>query len=174
MDSVYEVNDLLDSERMALQGVKLALSAKHSFKGAEDFDQEDNIKRRFTLEAINRCAEIGLVVDVIWVWQQLQCMPCTLRGGRPVVYESDTSCPGCGSDEGFRKAGSPDCSDDPDDRTFYWNPRIVVTGRTEKLSEFDHERQKAEVRSGLLDGKVGEIRENGEFREDARKKNYYT
>lgn len=140
----HEVKDLYDSEKRALHGIKLALSARHSFKGVKTIDQEDAVKRAFTHEAQQRCAEIGLVVDVLWDWEDDK------TGDR-----------------------SPNVSDDPDDNNLYWNPKIVVVARTEKLAEFDHDRLKHEIRSGLLDGKVGEIREDGTFREDARKKDYY-
>lgn len=138
------LKDLYDSEKKALHGIRIALAAKHSFKGVLTIDQEDAVKRAFTHEAHQRCAEIGLIVDVLWEWED--------------------------ENTGER---SPDVSDDPDDKNLYWNPRIVVIGRTDKLDEYDHDRQKFEVRSGLLDGKAGEIRADGSFREDPRKKSYY-
>lgn len=169
----HEVKDLYDTERIALRRIRDILVEHHSFRGVRTLKEEEDVMRRFTEEARNRCAEIGLVVDVLWQWETLQCLPCSLRTGDRVVFERGESCPHCGATDGERVAGSPDCSDDPADDTLYWNPRIVVLGRTEKLEEYDHDRQKHEVRSGLLDGKPGVIREDGSFREDPIRKNYY-
>jgi len=53
-------------------------------------------------------------------------------------------------------------------------PRVVFIGRTEKIGDFDHDRQKSEVRSGLLDGKVGVIDPNtGKLSDSPKKKNIY-
>jgi len=170
----HEIKDLYDSERKALQGIRFAMASKYMTKGATTELQEDDLKRKFTDEAINRCAEIGLVVDVLWYWTQLRCAVCSFKTGKDILFNEGESCPSCGSHEGDWHAGSPDCSDDPTDNNLYWNPRIVVVGRTEKMQEYDHDQQKHEVRSGLLDGKAGEIREDGSFREDAKKKNFFT
>lgn len=68
----------------------------------------------------------------------------------------------------------PDCSDDPEDMTLFWNPRLIVNDRTDKIGEYDHDRQKHEIRSGILDGKVGVIDPNtGELKEEPKKKLIY-
>lgn len=143
MTTINEISNVYDHERKALADIRRVLLAKHAFRGVMTIDQESAIQRTFSREAAERCAEIGLVVDVLWEW----------------------------TDENTGET-SPDVSDDISDRNLYWKPRIVIVGRTDKLAEFDHDRQKAEVRSGLLDGKVGEIREGGEFREDFKRKSY--
>ncbi len=165
IDIGQEVQDLYDHERAALRDVKNILLRKHSFKGVKTIDQEEAIQRAFTHEAVSRCAEIGLVIDVLWHWDTYTCTGCRVK-----FDEATSICSTCGG-EVVRK-GSPDCSDDEDDQNLYWNPALVVTGRTEKLNGFDHDRQRHEVKSGLLDGIKGEIRENGEFREDLRKQSY--
>lgn len=168
----HEIRDLYDHERKALQTIKQAMQIKHMSKAATTIDEEDAMKRAYTNEVAQRCAEIGLVVDVQWDWETLRCLGCSIKTGKAMTFDSNSACPGCGDRDGERHAGSPDCSADPDDQNLYWKPRVVVTGRTDKLAEYDHDRQKFEVRSGLLDGKVGEIREDGSWREDFRKKSY--
>lgn len=66
---------------------------------------------------------------------------------------------------------SVDVSDDPGDYNLYYIPKISIRGRVDHLKEFDHDRQKHEIRSGILDGKVGVIDPNtGELKEDPKKK----
>lgn len=65
----------------------------------------------------------------------------------------------------------PDVSDDPADNNIYWIPKIVVTGRVDKLREFDHDRQKHEVRTGVFDGVAGVIDPNtGQMKDEPKKK----
>lgn len=155
--------DVYDHERKALAEIKRVLTARHSFRGVMTVDQEEAIQRAFTKEAVERCAEIGLIVDVVWHWETWHCPAC--RG----KFETQTTiCPTCGAET--VRTGSPDVSDDPNDNNLYWNPAIVITDRIEHLVHgYDHDRQKYEVQSGLLTGKKGGIRESGEFREDLRK-----
>ncbi|OBY33482.1 hypothetical protein [Mycolicibacter kumamotonensis] len=138
----HEVAELYDSEKKALRGIVAALMQRHSFRGVLTVDQEDAVKRTFAEEARERCAEIGLVVDVLWTWE----------------------------DENNPDNFSPNVSDDPDDKNLYWNPKVVVVARTDKLPEYDHERQKHEITSGLLNGDGGFIREDGSKRDDPIKK----
>ena len=64
-----------------------------------------------------------------------------------------------------------DVSDDPADMNLYYTPHIKLRGRVDHLKEFDHDRQKHEIRSGLLDGKTGVIDPNtGELKEDPKRK----
>jgi hypothetical protein len=173
LDRGHDVGDLYDSERVALRNIKQAMQIKHISKAATTISEEDAMKRSYTNEVIQRCAEAGLVVDVLWNWQTLRCLGCSIKTAKPVTFDAGSSCPGCGDSDGQVHESSPDCSSDPDDQNLYWKPKVVVTGRTEKLKEFDHDRMKHEVRSGLLDGKVGGIREDGTFREDLKKKDYF-
>lgn len=138
------LKDLYDSERKAVRAIKDAVQLRHCYRGMSSSEEEANM-RAFTNEIVNRCAEIGLVVDVLWDWEDEK------KGTR-----------------------SPDVSDDPEDNNLYFYPKVIVTDRIEALGEYDHDRQKHEVQSGLLDGKAGVIRENGEFREDSIRKNFYT
>lgn len=116
---------------------------KHSFRGVRGVPEEDQIKAAFAHEVKNRCAEIGLVTDVEWVW-----------------YDEKT------------KTQSPDVSDDPDDNTLYWIPRVVVTGRTHTLSEYDHDQQQFEITRGVLE-EPGFIRPDGTISEDPKKKDIF-
>jgi len=140
-----ELIEVYDSERKALSDLRSKLSVRHARRGVLGLTNEEDMKAAFTIEAKNRYAEAGFVVEVDWEWEDEE------KGQR-----------------------SPDISDDPNDQNLYWIPRIVIVGRTEKIAggQYDHDKQKHEVRSGLLDGKVGEIREDGSFREDFRKKSY--
>lgn len=64
-----------------------------------------------------------------------------------------------------------DVSDDPTDMNLYYTPQIKFKGRVDHVKEFDHDRQKHEIRSGLLDGQAGVIDPNtGEFKEEPKKK----
>ncbi|QDH91812.1 hypothetical protein SEA_PHRAPPUCCINO_137 [Mycobacterium phage Phrappuccino] len=168
------IQDLYDSERAALRDIERVLRQRHSFKGVMTIDQEDAIKRTFEQEARERCAEIGLVVDIQWHWEKHGCPTCSARQGRPITFDGTLKCPACGQ-EGQRVGGSPDVSDDPADNNLYWNPRLIVTDRINKLKigEYDHDRQRHEIRSGLLDGNVGTIREDGSWREDPKRKDIY-
>ena len=162
-----DLKDIYESERKALVEIRRVLMGRHSFKGVLHQDQEEAIQRTFTKEATERCADIGLVVDVLWHWEIWECPGCGTKHEAQVYV-----CPSCGA-EVVRK-GSPDVSDNPDDPNLYWNPAIVVTGRTEKISGYDHERQQHEVQRGVFTGKAGGVREDGSFREDLRKQSYGT
>lgn len=50
-------------------------------------------------------------------------------------------------------------------------PNVTVVARIEK-TDIDHDLIAAETKAGLFDGKVGGIREDGQFREDLMKKSY--
>jgi hypothetical protein len=153
------IKDLYPSERKACQGIMLALQLKHCFRnndsterqaavgnihGVPVCDAELRMMKAFETEARNRFAEIGLVLsNVDWVWE----------------------------DEKTGKS-SPDVSDNINDNTLYWYPRPIISGRTDKLVEVDHDRMKHEIRSGMLDGKEGVIDPNdptGGLKEPKRK-----
>jgi hypothetical protein len=68
-----------------------------------------------------------------------------------------------------------DVSDDPNDKNIYHVPKVVIAGRIDNDSEksTDHDRMQHEIRNGEMDGRVGTFREDGSFREDFKKKDYY-
>ena len=139
------LKDLYDSERKALRNIAFAMRLGHSFKGVTSVPEEERIKANFTREMRNRCAEIGLIIDVQWVWED-------------------------------EKTGqmSPDVSDDPADQNLYWNPRVIITGRTDKLEEFDHDRQQWEMQNPKTAiEEPGFVREDGTIHEDPIKKDIY-
>lgn len=145
------VKELYDTERQEILNIRAQMLRKHAFRGVTTVKEEDEIKRRFTDEMIGRCAEIGFVVEVEWSWRSEEL-----------------------DEDGNPKHQSPCVSEYADDPNLYWLPRLVFVARTEKLKEFDHDRQKHEIRSGLLDGKAGVIDPNtGLLKEDAKKKNIY-
>lgn len=138
------VPELYDSEKVKVQQIRQAMMLKHTFRGVRTLEDEENIKRAFTEEATNRCAEIGFGAEVEWVW------------------ESDNP-----DDD---PPQSPWVDDDPNNMDLIWHPRIVITERFDKGFQFDHERQQREVASGVLDGQPGYIREDGSKREDPIRK----
>lgn len=144
------VKELYDSERAAIVQIRNDMMTKHGFRGVTTVKEEDDVKRRITNEIRERCQDIGFVVEVEWSWES---------------EEKD--------EDGIPLRQSPCASADPKDMNLYWLPNVVIIGRTEKLAEFDHEKQQSEVVSGLLDGKAGYLREDGTFREDAKRKNIY-
>lgn len=144
------VAELYDAERLAIINVRTDMLRKHSFRGVTTVREEDEIKRRFTEEMRGRCAELGFEVEVEWNWES---------------EERDA--------EGIPLHQSPCVSSSSADGNLYWLPRVVFVGRMEKMGEFDHDKQRDQVISGLLDGKAGYIREDGTFREDPKRKNYY-
>jgi hypothetical protein len=145
------VKDLYDSERAAITQIRDDMVKKHSFRGVTTVKEEDEVKRRFTNEVRDRCQDVGFIIEVEWNWESEE----KDEDGIPLHY-------------------SPCASGVPEDMNLYWLPRVIFIGRTDKLGEFDHDRQKHEVRSGLLDGKVGVIDPNtGKLSEDPKKKNIY-
>lgn len=66
----------------------------------------------------------------------------------------------------------PGVSDDPDDNNLYWNPRVIVSSRVTKLTEFDHDQQQYEITHGVLE-EPGYIRPDGTISEDPKKKDIY-
>ncbi len=145
------VKDLYDSERLAILNVRDTMFKRHAFRGVGTARDEDEIKRRFTEEMRDRCADLGFVVEVEWDWES---------------EEKD--------DDGIPLHQSPCVSGVPEDNNLYWLPRTIFIGRTERPGEFDHDRMKSEVRGGLLDGKAGVINpDTGLLSEDPKKKNIY-
>lgn len=144
------VKELYDSERQGILNLRAQMLKKHAFRGVVTVKDEDELKRKFTNEMVSRCQDLGFVVEVEWSWES---------------EEKD--------EDGIPKQQSPFVSSNADDPNLYWSPRIVFIGRTEKLGEFDHEKQQSEIVTGLLDGKAGYIREDGTRREDPKKRNIY-
>ena len=145
------VKELYDSERAAIVAIRNDMMTKHGFRGVTTVKEEDDVKRRITNEIRSRCQDIGFVVEVEWNWES---------------EEKD--------EDGIPLHQSPCASANPKDMNLYWLPNVVIIGRTEKLIEFDHEQQKHEVRSGLLDGKEGVIDPNtGLLSSDPKRKNIY-
>jgi hypothetical protein len=161
--TVFEsgVRDLYDSERKAVHDIAYGLRIKHSFRGVKTIDQEDAIKRAFEVEARNRCGDLGLVTEVWWEWTKFKDGSTEPRGLSPI------------DDLDKVKEYSPTVSEREGDHNLYWNPLVVIVGRTDKLSEYDHERQQFEIRRGVLDGVEGVINPDTGKLSEPKKKNIY-
>ncbi|ACU41425.1 hypothetical protein PBI_SEBATA_228 [Mycobacterium phage Sebata] len=144
---ISEVKDLYPTEKNALISIRHQLMQDLAYKPTSILFTEDMMKRQFEAQAKERCAEIGLAVQVEWAWKDVD------------------------KETGEVVDMSPDVADDPKDLNIYWKPRLVVVGRTEKVGEIDHDRFKHEVVTGEADGKAGYVDPNtGLMRDDSKKK----
>ncbi|AAN16846.1 hypothetical protein Cali_218 [Mycobacterium phage Cali] len=144
---VSEIKDLYPTEKNALNSIRHQLMQSLAWKPTSILFTEDMMKRQFEAQARERCAEIGLVVEVQWTWKDVD-----KTTGEVVDM-------------------SPDVADDPNDLNLYWKPRLIVVGRTDKIGEIDHDRFRHEVVTGEADGKAGYVDPNtGLMRDDSRKK----
>jgi hypothetical protein len=138
------VAELYPRERNAVLSIKHQLMSELAYRPDSLTFTTDMMKRRFEEQARERCAEIGLVAQVQWSW-----------------------------DDPETGDFSPTVADDPNDNNLYWIPRLQIVDRITPMTEVDHDRMKFEVRSGEADGQVGVIREDGSRREDPRSKPIY-
>lgn len=133
-----DIPDLYESEKKRAEMVQGALQRRYATENLGD----DKVQQRFIREAKGVFAENGLIVSVLFQWDD------------PETGEF-----------------SPTVSDNPADNNIYYIPRIRVIGRTEGLKEYDHDQESFEVRAGVLDGKKGVIDINtGELKEDPKSK----
>lgn len=146
-----EVKELYESDKDKLREIARTMSMRYR-DGKLLTPVEDQARRaQYARELTDRIAEAGFACDVLWEWQ---------------TEETDA--------EGFPLRQSPTVSDDEGDNNLYWIPQVIITGRTAKLLEYDHDRQKFEVREGVYDGIKGVIDPNtGTLKEDAKKKDIY-
>jgi hypothetical protein len=145
------VSEIYESDKKRLAEIRNTMFQRYSSAGVISDAEEEARRTRFASELKERIAEVGFTSDVLWSWQS---------------EETDA--------EGFPVAQSPTVSDDEDDNNVYWIPKVVITGRTAKLLEYDHDKQKFEVREGTFDGIKGVIDPNtGLLREDSKKKDIY-
>lgn len=146
-----EIKDLYEAEKVTLTEIGRVMRERYANSSLLTPKEEVDRRNRYARELVERCAEAGFVADVEWVWQS---------------EEKDA--------EDIPLRQSPTVSDDPDDQNLYYIPRLIISGRTEALREYDHDKQKHEVREGVFDGVKGVIDPNtGLLREDARKKEIY-
>jgi hypothetical protein len=145
------VSEIYESDKKRLAEIRNTMFQRYSSASLMTPAEEEARRTRFASELKERIAEVGFTSDVLWSWQS---------------EETDA--------EGFPVAQSPTVSDDEDDNNVYWIPKVVITGRTAKLLEYDHDKQKFEVREGTFDGIKGVIDPNtGLLREDSKKKDIY-
>ena len=146
-----EVKELYESDKVALREIARTMSERYR-EGKLLTPVEDAARRAtYARELTERINEAGFSCDVLWEWQ---------------TEETDA--------EGFPLRQSPTVSDDEDDQNLYWIPQVIITGRTAKLLDYDHDKQKFEVREGTFDGVKGVIDPNtGLLREDSKKKDIY-
>lgn len=146
-----EVKELYESDKKRLAEIRNVMFTRYSSASLMTPAEEEARRGRFASELKERIAEAGFTSDVLWSWQS---------------EETDA--------EGFPVSQSPTVSDDEDDNNVYWIPKVVITGRTATLLEYDHDQQKFEVREGVFDGVKGVIDPNtGKLREDSKKKDIY-
>lgn len=147
------VEDLYESEKAKLRTIKTTMEARYR-EGRLLTRVEDAARRaKFASELIERVAEAGFVCDVVWEWQSEERHP---------------------EDPDIPLHQSPDTTDVPGDMSLIYTPKLVITGRTAKLIDYDHDQQKFEVREGVFDGVKGVIDPNtGKLKEDAKKKDIY-
>lgn len=155
MDFNYrpEVKELYESEKLRLK--EIAVLMYDRYKAGKLLTPAEEIARRakFAKELADRIAEVGFSCDVLWEWESEERDP---------------------TDPDIPARYSPCVSDNPDDNNVYYLPQVIITGRTAKLIEYDHDKQKFEVRDGVFDGVKGVIDPNtGTMREDAKKKDIY-
>ena len=146
-----EIKELYEDEKVALAEVGRVMRSRYTNSGLSTPKEETDRRNRYARELIERCAEIGFVADVEWVWAS---------------EEKDAD------DIPLRQ--SPCVSSDPDDPNLYYIPRLIISARTEVLKEYDHDKQAHEIRAGLFDGVKGVIDPNtGLLREDSKKKDIF-
>lgn len=146
---IEDVGEFYEHEKklatMCLGAIQRRYAARREPLGMPD------VQRRFANETKGVCGENGLLVEVDFEYSE----------------EYDSNQPD-------KILDSPTVSDDPDDETIYYCPRIRVVGRVNKVKEFDHDRQQHEIRAGVLDGVKGVIDPNsGQLKEDSKKKVIY-
>ena len=145
------VKDLYESEKAQLRDIAILMHNRYRSGKLLTPSEEEARRSKFSKELTERFAEAGFVADVLWIWQS---------------EEKD--------EDGIPLAQSPCVSDWEDDPNLYFVPKVVIVARTAKLIDYDHDKQKFEVREGTFDGVKGVIDINtGLLREDAKKKDIY-
>lgn len=146
-----EVKELYESDKDRLRDIARTMHDRYK-TGKLLTPVEDAARRaQYARELTDRVNEAGFACDVLWEWQ---------------TEKTD--------DDGYPLARSPTVSDDPDDQNLYWVPQVIITGRTATLLDYDHDKQKFEVREGVYDGLKGVIDPNtGTLKEDAKRKDIY-
>ena len=146
-----EIKELYEAEKATLTQIGLVMRNRYASATLLTPREQVDRRNRYAKELTERCAEAGFVADVEWVWAS---------------DEKDA--------DGIPLRESPCVSDDPDDPNHYYIPRLIISGRTEVLKEYDHDRQSYEVRGGVFDGVKGVIDPNtGLLKDDAKKKDIY-
>lgn len=147
------VKDLYESEKLAIKNIRDTMIVRYPTKDGLTTLEQAARRASFSSELRDRLAEAGFVGDVIWEWESEERHP---------------------EDPELPLHQSPDTTDIPGDMSLIYIPKVIVTGRTAKLLEFDHDKQKFEVREGTFDGVKGVIDPNtGLLKEDAKRKDIF-
>jgi hypothetical protein len=147
------IKDLYESEKVQIKGILNTMNLRYREPQMLTGLEEIARRAKFARELQERIAEVGFVGEVIWEWQSEERHP---------------------EDPELPLHQSPDTTDVPGDMSLIYNPKLVISGRTAKLLDFDHEQQKFEVREGTFDGVKGVIDPNtGLMKDDAKKKTIY-
>lgn len=148
-----EVKELYESDKAKLRDIARLMYDR--YKAGKLLTPAEEVARRakFAKELSERIAEAGFSCDVLWEWESEERDP---------------------TDPDIPARYSPCCSDNPDDQNVYYLPQVIITGRTATLLDYDHDRQKFEVREGTFDGVKGVIDPNtGLLKDDAKRKDIY-
>jgi len=147
------VKDLYESEKSMIRDIKNTMEGRYREAKLLTPVEDAARRARFARELNERLAEVGFVSDVLWEWESEERHP----------EEPD-----------IPLHQSPDTTDVPGDMSLVYHPKVVISGRTARLLDYDHDKQKFEVREGVFDGVKGVIDPNtGLFREDTKKKDIY-
>ena len=147
------VKELYESEKLAITKIRETMIGRYPTKDGLTALEQAARRASFSSELRDRLAEVGFVGDVIWEWESEERHP---------------------EDSDLPLHQSPDTTDIPGDMSLIYNPKVIITGRTAKLLDYDHDKQKFEVRGGVFDGVKGVIDPNtGLLREDSKKKDIY-
>ena len=148
-----DIKELYESDKAALRDVAQVMYSRYKEGKLLTPAEEAARRAKFAKELVERINEIGFAADVLWEWESEERDP---------------------TDPDIPARYSPCCSADPDDQNVYYLPQVIITGRTAKLLDFDHDKQKFEVRDGVFDGVKGVIDPNtGLLKEDAKKKDIF-
>jgi hypothetical protein len=147
------VKELYESEKLAIEKIRDTMIGRYPTRDGLTTLEQAARRASFSSELRDRLAEVGFVGDVIWEWESEERHP---------------------EDPNLPLHQSPDTTDIPGDMSLIYTPKVIVTGRTVKLLEYDHDQQKFEVREGIFDGIKGVIDQNtGLLRDDPKKKSIY-
>lgn len=148
-----EVRELYESDKARLRDIAQVMYSRYR-EGKLLTPVEESARRaKYARELSERIAEAGFSSDVLWEWESEERDP---------------------TDQELPARYSPCVSDNPDDQNIYYLPQVIITGRVDTLREYDHDKQKHEVREGTFDGVKGVIDPNtGLLKDEGKRKDIF-